>query len=195
VTLRKNDIESILNNYPYASRDLENEEFEMNKKYYQICTVLAVVAMLFVLVSSSASARPFTTDFTGIETVLSIPDPGESAVIDGKLHITGLVNVVEDIADDPRVSGTSRVVINGILDLDDNLSGPVWGSYYLENAGGSWRGTWTGERTTEGFLYLRMEGHGGGGYRGMSAWWNVERLSPDPLAPASMYGYILDPGQ
>jgi hypothetical protein len=170
----------------------------MNKIHSWIRAFLAVcvaVAVLLTLNTNSVSARPFTTNFTGIETVLSVPDPGESVVIDGKLHINGLVNIVEDVADDPRVSGTSRIVINAIFDLDDNLSGPVWGSYYLENAGGSWSGTATGERTSEGFLYVRMEGHGGGGYRGMSAWWNVERLSPDPLAPAGMYGYILDPGQ
>src|SRR5512147_881746 len=152
----------------------------MNKKYYQIGTVLAVVILLLGLGASSASARPFTTDFTGTEILLAIPDTGESVVIDGKLHITGLVNLASDVADDPRVSGTSRVVINAILDLNDNLSGPMWGSYYLENEGGSWRGTWTGKRTSEGFAYIRLESQGRGGYQGMSAWWDVERLSPDP---------------
>jgi hypothetical protein len=124
----------------------------MYKKYYQICAVLAVITVFFVIRANPASARPFITDFTGTETVLSIPDPGESVVIGGKLHVTGLVNVVEDVANDPRVSGTSRVVINAILDPEDNLSGPVWGSYYLGNAGGSWSGTWTGKRTSEGFF-------------------------------------------
>jgi hypothetical protein len=166
----------------------------MYKKRYRIRVVLALTIMLLITGVIPASARPFTTNFTGTEILVSIPDPGESLVIGGKLHISGMVNIASDVADDPRVSGTSRVVINAILDVNDNLSGPMWGSYYLENEGGSWRGTWTGERTSEGFASIRMEAQGRGGYQGMSAWWDIERLSPDPTAPYSVNGYILDPG-
>ncbi|MGE5223321.1 MAG: hypothetical protein ACM3PY_12855 [Omnitrophica WOR_2 bacterium] len=167
----------------------------MNKKYYRISAILVLITAFLMMGVMPASARRFTTNFTGTEILVSVPDPGESVVIDGKLHITGMVNIGSAVLDDPRVSGTSRAVINGILDLNDNLSGPMWGNYYLENEDGSWSGTWTGERTSEGFAYIRLEGQGRGGYQGISAWWQLERLSPDPTAPYSVKGYILDPGQ
>jgi hypothetical protein len=68
------------------------------------------------------------------------------------MHITGLVDICTDVTDDPRVSGEDRIVINAILDLSDNLSGPMWGSAVISNEDGSWLGFWSGERTSEGFV-------------------------------------------
>ena len=170
----------------------------MSKKHYRIGAILAMMAMiaaLFLFGVIPASARPFTTDFTGTSTCVDVPGTGEFKVIDGKLHIKGLVDICTDVADDPRVSGTDMIVINGILDLNDNLSGPLWGNARIENASGSWVGFWTGERTSDGFAYLRMSARGLEGYQGMQAWWELERLSPNPGDPYSLSGYILDPGQ
>jgi hypothetical protein len=170
----------------------------MKKNYFRfgaILVAIAVSAALFLSGVSSASARPFTTDFTGTSTCVDVPNTGVTMVADGKLHIKGLVNICSDKADDPRVSGTDTIVINAILDLNDNLSGPMWGSASVENEGGSWEGFWTGKRTSDGFAYIRMSAHGLGDYKGMQAWWDLERLSPDPTHPYSMSGHILDPGE
>lgn len=169
----------------------------MRKYYFRLSAmlvVMAVIAVVFLIDASSASARPFKTDFTGTSTCEDVPGTGEFKVIDGKLHIKGLEDICIDSADDPRVSGTDTIVINAILDLDDNLSGPMWGSARIENEGGLWVGFWTGKRTSDGFAYLRMSAHGLLAYQGMQARWDLERLSSDPTYPYSFNGYILDPG-
>jgi len=176
----------------------ESEEIIMKKNYIRfgaILVVIAVIAVLFLSSASSASARPFITDFTGTSTCEDVPNTGVMKVVDGKLHIKGLVDVCRDEADDSRVSGTDTIVINAILDLNDNLSGPMWGSASVENEDGSWEGFWTGKRTSDGFAYIRMSARGLGDYQGMQAWWDLERLSPDPTYPYSMSGHILDPGE
>jgi hypothetical protein len=170
----------------------------MNKNYFRLSAiriVMVVIVMIFVIDASSASARPFTTDFTGTSTCVDVPGTGEFKVTDGKMHIKGLEDICIDVADDSRISGTDTIVINAILDLNDNLSGPMWGSAYIENEGGAWTGFWTGMRTSDGFAYLRMSAHGLLGYQGMQARWDLERLSPNPADPYSYSGYILDPGQ
>jgi len=71
----------------------------MSKKHYCIRTILAVMAMiaaLFLIGASPASARPFTTDFTGTSTCVEVPGTGDFKVIDGKLHIKGLEDVCTD---------------------------------------------------------------------------------------------------
>lgn len=170
----------------------------MNKKYNRISAILAIIAMiaLFLMTDASlASANPFTTDFAGTETCVDVPGTGEYKVTDGKLHIVSLENVCNDVADDPRISGTNRIVINAAFDINDNLSGPMWGSVYLEKEGGAWIGLWTGERTSDGFAYIRASLRGRGGYEGLHAWLNLERLSPNPADPYNYSGYIFDPGQ
>jgi hypothetical protein len=165
----------------------------MDAKRFRLLIALVVVAVLIFVGASSASAQPFTTPFTGTSTCV---DAGgtEPVVKDGKLHFIGAVQLCDDVATDDRVSGTDRIVIYGILDLSDNLSGPLWGTARIENEGGIWVGVWTGERTSQGFTYLRMHAHGLDGYKGMQAWWELERLSPDPYEPYSMSGRILNPG-
>lgn len=167
----------------------------MYKNYIRLCTILALLIMLFITGAGMASARPFTTDFTGTSICEDVPGTGETTVIDGKLHINDSESVCIDEADDSRVSGEDRIVIHAILNLNDNLSGPMWGSIIITNEGGSWVGNWTGERTSEGYVYIRMKARGINGYQGIQAWWDFERLSPDPAAPYSFSGYILEPGQ
>lgn len=167
----------------------------MNKKFYKICVALLAFIMLMSVGVGSASARPFVTNFTGVSNCVDVPGTGEIVIKDGKMHIIGLENICIDVTDDPRVSGEDRIVIYAVLDLNDNLSGPMWGSAVISNEDGSWVGVWTGERTSEGFAYLRMHAPGKEGYQGMQAWWELERLSSDPTVPYIMSGTILDPGQ
>ena len=167
----------------------------MNKKFYKISITLVVFIMLMSVGVGSASARPFVTDFTGVSNCVDVPGTGEIVIKDGKMHIMGAESICVDVTDDPRVSGEDRIVINAVLDLSDNLSGPMWGSAVISNEDGSWLGVWSGERTSEGYVYIRMHAPGKEGYRGMQAWWELERLSPDPEFPYTMSGYILDPGK
>jgi hypothetical protein len=74
------------------------------------------------------------------------------------------------------------------------ITGPMWGTFHLVNDGGSWEGTWTGERDEQGFAYIRVVGHGMGGYAGLHYEMQAQRLSPDPFALYQFEAWILDPG-
>jgi hypothetical protein len=59
------------------------------------------------------------------------------------VQVRGVVATTEDSMSDPRVSGTGTIGGN----YDRWGPGPEatqWGTYRLENEGGSWEGTWAG---------------------------------------------------
>ena len=165
----------------------------MNARKLTLCGIW-MAALLLLTASGAAAEGGFFTDFTG--TSVNCEPVGMEAppvVHDGKLHVRGLTQECTDSASDPRVAGTERIVIHGILDLNDNLSGPFWGTSVVTSGEGQWLAVWTGESTSDGFFYARMHARGTGAYEGMQAWWWLERLSPDPAAPTTFHGRILDP--
>ena len=73
------------------------------------------------------------------------------------------------------------------------LTGPMWGTFVVENENGWWDGTWTGERNEQGFAIMRGLTHGHGDYEGLKAHYEIIRESPDPMATSTVTCYIIDP--
>ncbi|MDT8306713.1 MAG: hypothetical protein RRC07_12320 [Anaerolineae bacterium] len=137
------------------------------------------------------------TDFTATETWAYDIDPGREFYPDGRFHLRDSVGVFIWEADDDRLDGANIVVVNwNFVWMPESVfvSGPIWGSFFLSNDGGSWEGSWTGVRDENGFSYFHYVGHGRGGYEGLQlrAW--GERLTPDGAAPEDFHGTILETG-
>jgi hypothetical protein len=153
----------------------------------------AAVLVLSSALGATAGSGGFT-EFSGTSLCVEVLNSGSYVPRDGKLHMRGVFYTCTDTAASfPEFSGNEVIEVNAILDLSDNLSGPMWGTSHFTNDLGEWIGVWTGERTSQGFAYLRAHYRGMGGYEGMQAWIWLERLSPDPAAPYSFTGRILDP--
>jgi len=160
------------------------------KSVLPVTTMLA--AMLILLSGSVATAGSGVfTEFRCLEVCGAVLEPGTSTPHDGKLHVQGLVRQCTDWASIPQGIGSGQVEINGIWDPNDNLSGPMWGTYHFTNDTGGWLTRWTGETTSEGYRYIRAHGRGIGGYEGMQAWWWMSTDPNDPSYPC--VGRILDP--
>ena len=80
---------------------------------------------------------------TGTEVVVAVTDRGTATTVGGVVQVRGIVATTTDTTSDPRVSGTGTIGGN----YDRWPPGPEatqWGTYRLENDGGSWEGTWAG---------------------------------------------------
>lgn len=78
---------------------------------------------------------------TGTEVVVAVTDGGTATTVGGVVQVRGIVATTTDTTSDPRVSGTGTIGGN----YDRWVGGATqWGTYRLENEGGSWEGTWAG---------------------------------------------------
>lgn len=57
------------------------------------------------------------------------------------MQIRGVHATTDEVASDPRVSGTGTLV--GNIDVYGR-NGPQWGTFRIENEGGAWDSTWRG---------------------------------------------------
>ncbi len=133
--------------------------------------------------------------FTGTETFLW-PDFGQAQQFtDG---VTGFVSgfqfhAQERMTDD-RLSGESIIGWNAILDLA-TFSGPQWGSFHLENAGGAWDGYWQGTISSEdGHVtdHIVCTAVGSGNYEGRIAVWDYQGKDWSLGNPLNATGYIVE---
>ncbi len=170
--------------------------------------ILALVAMLLVLVGPAA-AKATRTEFKVRETwVYDDPNvPGKAWVTADKVfHFRGGASHYwidafpgeEDLADS-RVFGDEIITANLNMKMVDDpciwVYGPMSGTFLITNAGGTWEGTWVGERDEEGHSVADMVGSGGGGYRGLQIRIHMARETCDTTQPETYTGTILDPGQ
>jgi hypothetical protein len=156
------------------------------------------IFIILAFLAVPALANGEKSEFSGTSYLMAFLDPGIVTHPDGNEHVRGMVLQYDDIVEegDARVGGTDTIVVNynvQSVPLPGLIAGPMWGTIRVENEDGYWEGIWTGERTEEGFLYGRGVYHGRGGYEGLKAKFYIERLSPDPAAPTSFWGYIIDP--
>jgi len=78
---------------------------------------------------------------TGTEVVIALTSRGTTETVGGVVQVRGIAATTEDSMSDPRVSGTGTIGGN----YDRWVGGATqWGTYLLENEGGSWEGTWAG---------------------------------------------------
>lgn len=172
------------------------------KRLLRLSVLALILFAVLLLVAGPAAAKATKTKFTAIETFIEDLAPGKSWVT-GKgnnqiEHLRGGEALFTVEATDPRVSGDEVITINydmKVVDPPVYITGPMWGTFRVENDGGYWKGTWVGVRDKRGFSYIEYVGSGGGGYAGLKIRVHDERLDPDPTALYHWTGYILDPGQ
>lgn len=164
-----------------------------NKKFILILVSLLLLTLAFS--SSAVSARAPKTYFTGVEE-LGPATGGTTKVVDGKVHFRGVVQPGFDTTSDPRTSGEVVIVVNAIW-TPPALTGPMWGTFRIENEGGAWDVRWQGERKLVGgnvISTIRATGHGSGGYEGLIGKWSYSGVNAGPGNPfLEISGYILEP--
>ena len=128
--------------------------------------------------------------FTGTEQMGAVLSPGSTAQEGGRLIIRNMIQQARDVATDPRVSGGLTIEVNAWFDTA-TMSGPMWGTFTLNNDVGKWLCAWIGLRTGEGISTIDAWGYGVEAYDGLMAHWHYERQNPDPAAPFTIEGYIV----
>ena len=164
-----------------------------HKKHLLVLVSLLLLTLVFS--TSLVSANAPKSYFTGDEAI-GPPTGGTMKVVDGKLHLRGVVQPGVDTTSDPRTTGDVTIVVNAVWTLPE-LTGPMWGTFRLENGDGAWYGRWQGKRTLEGgdiISTIQVTGHGSGEYEGLIGKWNYSAVNAGPDNPYfEISGYILEP--
>lgn len=168
-----------------------------NRKH--IWFTLFIIVALLLLTAGPANARVTKTPFTGTDLWVEDLDPGtETAPPDSGLsRVRGAVSRFALEVTDPRVSGDNKATVNWsskVVDPPVYVSGRMWGTFRITNAGGYWKGVWAGYRDRRGFSYIDYVGMGGGGYADLKIRLHIERLNPDPTTVETVTGYIIERG-
>lgn len=163
-----------------------------NKKSFLILVSLLLLVMAFS--TSSVSANAPKTYFTGVETI-GPASGGTIKFVDGKVHVRGMIQPGFDVTTDPRTSGEVTIVVNANWTPPD-LTGPMWGTFRIENEKGDWYGHWHGKRALVGEdIVSTITGtcHGSGDYEGLIGKWNYKGVNVGPSNPYfDISGYILE---
>jgi hypothetical protein len=153
-------------------------------------SILSLVGVLSLvgLVAEPASAKgATTTTFTVEQPTVMLVDPG---TITHTGDIRGSVYTGDIVSSDGRVVGQITSVVNvswtrlGVF----NLEAHMWGTFRIENAQGSWEGSWQGSRGPGelGIHIIDGVGRGAGAFEGLRIKFHME----DWVG----MGEILDPG-
>jgi hypothetical protein len=166
----------------------------MKRYKYLFMLVIALVALLLTVSPVMAGAQ--RTTFTGTSSFGESINAGEWTFFpDGSGHARGIVEVYHDVNTDPRVTGEETTTYNFNFRPAPSsplgLAGRIWGTFHIENDGGSWDGSWTAEITENGQYFARGVADGSGGYQGLIGHWNV--YSSNPFGPFELSGSILEP--
>lgn len=129
--------------------------------------------------------------FTGTERLGAVINPGSTIQENGRLIIRGMVQQAQDDVSDPRLCGDLTIDANAWFDVT-TFSGPMWGTFILENKSGKWLCAWIGQRTSNGVTTLEAWGYGVDEYDSLQAHWNYTRQNPDPNAVFTIKGYIME---
>jgi hypothetical protein len=166
----------------------------MRKRLFILVAGLIVLSIL----AAPVAAGTIRTDYEGFEYFVGPVSPGRQWVSeDGVLHMRGVQQAFQDDVSDPRVSGYVVLTLNGNLQFADPpvmFYGRMWGTARIDNDGGYWEGSFVGERTEQGFTYGHVVLHGHGAYEGLQARADFVREDPDPTAPSSIHGVVMEPG-
>lgn len=167
----------------------------MSRRIFK-CSVASL--LVFLILVAPVAARTTRTEYAGTENYAGPVAPGRQWVSeDGVLHIRGGQEAYCDDVSDSRLSGDSLVTLNANFHLAEPpvyVYGRMWGTFRIENDGGYWEGHWVGKRTQQGSSYIRTVLHGHGGYEGLLARAQYVRETPDPTAPFSVSGVVMNPG-
>lgn len=166
----------------------------MKRRFKQTFIIFLLVATVATIGAVPAMTNQKRTPFTGTEFMGPVIDPGKTTIKNGKIYIEGMVQLAQDKTSDPRTSGEGTIKINAILDAK-TFAGEMWGTFTLKNSEGEWTGSWSGRKNAKGYSFVRGNGEGEGGYKGLSANWRYTRLNPDTMAPMDIRGVIFQKSQ
>ena len=157
-----------------------------NKKRILIFLVMAL--LLLAVVPGVVQAAPAKTSFSGTEQFLyDIYSGDEYFTNDGIYHIRDGLSVAMLTTTDPCLNGEYTFTGNAdfvFIPEPVFVMGPIWGTFHLENEGGSWEGTYFGYRDELGHSRFKYVGIGGGAYAGLHFKMFYKRLDADPSVPA-----------
>ncbi|MFO7663128.1 MAG: hypothetical protein R6X18_11110 [Chloroflexota bacterium] len=158
-------------------------------KARKLFLLFVCVLAVMLLVTGLAAAKATRTEFTGTETQIGGEAPLRYWEAGQTAHIRGMQGVYWEEATDPRVSGINTILVN--MNIHPVSGGGVqiqfWGTYVLENEGGSWSGTFQGLVAADGIVTYDAHGEGSGSYQGLKIFLHAENTT--------FSGYILDPGK
>jgi hypothetical protein len=164
----------------------------MKAKMRLFVVVVMTVALLTALLPGTGLAQDNKTYFTGTSCWMALLDPGVWTPLgNGNFHITGLQIQFLDTTSDPRLTGDDFTVVNGIQNPVDD-SGPLWGTFEVVNAVGSWSGQWVRKEENGGFTINGLL-HGSGSYDGLVANWSYGP-NYNQEGCALLSGYIVETG-
>jgi len=167
-----------------------------SKRIFSLSVASLVVLLVLMVPVAAGTTR---TEYFGTEYCVGPMTGGREWVSeDGMLHLRGGEQPYYDDVSDPRLSGDALVTVNYNFQMAEPpvyVYGRMWGTFRIENEGGYWEGHWVGERTEEGSSYIRTVLHGHGDYEGLLTHTDYVRENPNPAAPFSVSGVILEPGE
>jgi len=152
------------------------------------------ISLLALAVTLSAGAAPKQTPFSTVETITSMVEQGTTLTDGERVFILGNIMSAVEAATDPRVSGHARIGVSVVQDLA-TATGAMWGTFQIENAGGSWEAYWQGSLTLEEGHFITTVtavGIGRGGYEGLEARWDYTATDAPAGEPLIGTGYIIE---
>ncbi len=164
-----------------------------NPKYLSILVFVLVAVLLHPPPAMAGAQR---TTFTGTSNFGETLDAGEWTFLpSGNVLARGIVETYNDVGSDPRVTGQETIVSDGNFrpapSSELGLAGHLWGTFHIENEGGTWDGIFTSEITEDGEYFYRGVAHGSGGYEGLVGHWEAYRNGHS--GPFTLSGWILEP--
>ena len=165
-------------------------------KHTKFLSMLVFVLVAVLLNPTAAMAKAQRTTFTGTSNFGETIQAGEWTFLPGgNVLARGIVERYNDVGSDPRITGQETIVSNGNFrpapSSEIGLAGTLWGTFHIENEGGSWDGTFTSEITEGGEYFYRGVAHGSGGYQGLKGSWAAYRNGHS--GPFALSGWILEP--
>lgn len=134
----------------------------------KVVLIVAVTVVALLIAPAAIQARAIVTEYTGTEACVPV-NLGVWTTSDGIIHIRGMVLQCSEDSSDPRGAGQNTVIMNANWHADPDAvmggTGPMWGTWQMEN----WAGTWEGTMMADGGVY-HAQGNGTGIYDGLKLW-------------------------
>ena len=165
-------------------------------KHPKFLSMLVFVLLTVLFNPSTAMASAQRTTFAGTANFVETLNAGEWTYLpSGNVLARGIVEVYQDVNSDPRLTGEETIVSNGNFrpapSSELGLAGYLWGTFHIENEGGTWNGTFTSEITEGGEYFYRGVARGSGGYEGLQGHFGAYRNGHS--GPFTITGWILEP--
>ena len=127
---------------------------------------IGFLLVLTLAMSTTVSAKVVRTPFSGVSTFIESPDPGRLIESGDNVHVRGMVEILDTVSADDRLTGKHTVIAN--FNLDAAGYGQVWTTFRLDvdARDGYWEGTTTGKIDENG-ISLKMRGRGFGDLSGL----------------------------